>query len=153
HTELVTGRYVTGGVPPIAAFGSLLTLLGARALLRRFTRIDLTREQLLIVYSMVALGTFLAGAYAVRAFLPHLGSLQYGSRSQPDLAPFVPFLPSWLAPADTEAIRRYFEGTRSGAPPSVPWMFWLGPLAIWLGFWCALFGAGWCLMLLFRRQW
>jgi hypothetical protein len=150
HAELVTGRYVTGGVPPVAAFGALLTLLGLRALLRRFTRTDLTREQLLIVYSMVALGTFMAGAYAVRAFLPHVVTLQYWSRSRTELALFVPYVPSWFAPTDAEAVRRYFEGSLEG---KVPWALWLPPLAIWLMFWIALFGAAWCLMLLFRRQW
>lgn len=150
HAELVTGRYVTGGVPPVAAFGALLSLLCLRALLRRFTRTDLTREQLLTIYSMVALGTFLTGAYAVRAFLPHLVSLQYWSRSHSELAPFVQYVPSWFAPADAETIRRYFEGSQEGG---VPWALWLWPLACWLSFWIALFGAGWCLMLLFRRQW
>jgi hypothetical protein len=35
HAELVTGRYVAGGVPPIAAFGALLVLLCLRVPLRR----------------------------------------------------------------------------------------------------------------------
>src|SRR5437660_4760500 len=120
HAELVTGRYVTGGVPPIAAFGALLVLLCLRALLRRFTRADLSRDQLLIVYSMVALGTFLAGAYGVRAFLPHLVTLQYWSRSRAELAPFTAYLPPWLAPTDAEAVRQYFEGAGKGARHGVP---------------------------------
>jgi hypothetical protein len=149
NAELVTGRYVAGGVPPIAAFGALLILLGLRAPLRRIG-LDVTRDQLLIVYSMVALGTFLSGAYAVRAFLPHLVSLQYWGRSRPELARFAPYLPSWLAPSDAAAIRDYFRGNHGRG---VPWALWLGPLAAWLAFWCALFGAAGCLMLLFRRQW
>jgi hypothetical protein len=149
HAELVTGRYVAGGVPPIAAFGALLALLGLRVALRRF-HLDLTRDQLLIVYSMVALGTFLSGAYAVRAFLPHLISLQYWGRSQPELARLAPYIPAWLAPTDAEAIRDYFRGNHGRG---VPWALWLGPLAAWLAFWCALFGAAGCLMLLVRRQW
>ena len=28
YAELVTGRYITGGVPPVAAFGALIVLLG-----------------------------------------------------------------------------------------------------------------------------
>src|SRR5437763_7509780 len=122
HAELVTGRYVTGGVPPIAAFGALLVLLCLRALLRRFTRADLSRDQLLIVYSMVALGTFLAGAYAIRAFLPHLVSLQYWSRTQSELAPFAEYVPAWLAPRDAEAIRQYFEGNYGAGVPSALWL-------------------------------
>lgn len=145
HAELVTGRYVTGGVPPIAAFGALLTLLTLRALPRRFTGANLSREQLLLVYSMVALGTFLSGAYAVRAFLPHLVSLQYW-----EVGNLGQYLPSWLAPTDAGAVRRYFQGDHGRG---VPWGFWLHPLLIWLTFWLALFGAAWCLMLLLRRQW
>lgn len=149
HAELVTGRYVAGGVPPIAAFGALLFLLCLRIPLRRL-HLDFSRGQLLIVYSMVALGTFLAGAYAVRAFLPHLVSLQYWGRSQPDLAPFARYLPPWLAPSDAAAIHAYFRGNHGAG---VPWALWLRPLAAWMAFWCALFGAAGCLMLLFRRQW
>src|SRR5262245_24277912 len=44
YAELVTGRYITGGVPPIPAFGALLVLLGVRPLLRRVFRVDLSRE-------------------------------------------------------------------------------------------------------------
>jgi hypothetical protein len=150
HAELVTGRYITGGVPPVAAFGVLLMLLGVRGMLRRFTRLDLTRDQLLIVYAMVALGTFLAGAYGVRAFLPHLVSLQYWGRNDPTLGSLAAYLPPWFAPTDAEAIRAYFEG---GGERAVPWSVWLRPLAIWLSFWTAIFGALGCLMLLFRRQW
>src|SRR5262245_43431509 len=55
YAELVIGRYVTGGVPPIPAFSALLALLVLRAFLRRVFRLDLTREQLLIVYGMVTI--------------------------------------------------------------------------------------------------
>jgi hypothetical protein len=150
HAELVTGRYITGGVPPVAAFGVLLVLLAVRGILRRYTRLDLTRDQLLLVYAMVALGTFLAGAYGVRAFLPHLVSLQYWGRTNAALSPLAAYLPSWLTPTDEDAILRYFEG---GAERTVPWSVWLPPLTLWLAFWAAIFGAAWCLMLLFRRQW
>jgi hypothetical protein len=151
YAELVTGRYVTGGVPPIPAFGALIALVGLRPLLRRTLRVELSREQLLIVYSMVALGTFISGAYGIRAFLPHTVALQYWSGTKRALAPFVQYLPVWFAPADEAAIRDYFQGNygRGG----VPWALWLRPLAIWLTLWVALFVAAWCLMLLFRRQW
>jgi hypothetical protein len=145
HAELVTGRYVTGGVPPIAAFGALLAMLALRALLRRFTRLGLGRDQLLIVYSMVALGTFLSGAYGIRAFLPHLISAQYW-----EVGTLGQYLQPWLAPADAEAIRHYFQGNHG---QGVPWGLWLRPLLVWLTFWLAIFGAGWCLMLLVRRPW
>jgi hypothetical protein len=145
YAELVTGRYLTGGVPPVAAFAALLVLLGARTFLRRYTRHDLSREQLLIVYTMVALGTFLTDSYVIRAFLPHLVSVQFWK-----IAPFQQYIPSWFAPTDPEAIRQYFQGNHGRG---VPWALWLPPLLIWLPFWLALFGATWCLMLLFRRQW
>lgn len=150
YAELVTGRYITGGVPPVAAFGALVVLLGLRALLRRFFRVDLDREQVLVVYSMVALGTFVAGAYAIRAFLPHLVSLQYWSATKPALTPSLEYLPAWLFPTGKEELRQYFEGNYGRG---VPWGLWVRPLAIWLTFWVAMFGAGWSLLLLFRRQW
>jgi hypothetical protein len=92
----------------------------------------------------------LSGAYVVRAFLPHLVSLQYWSRTQPRLGEFVPYLPTWYAPREVQAIRDYFQGNRGYG---VPWALWLAPLLRWSLLFLALFVGTGSLMLLLRRQW
>lgn len=151
HTEIVTGRYLSSGVPPVLAFAGLLLFLGVRPLLRRIhPRLCPSRQQALLLYMMLTIGVWLAGPYGMRAFLPHLVTLQYWSTSNAALAPYVEELPEWYAPRDPEAARVYFEGSRDG---EVPWGIWLPVLLRWIPFMLALFGGAFCLMLLMRRQW
>jgi len=153
HVELVTGRYVAGGVPPIPAVAALLLLVAIRALLGRAWggRYRLQRGQILLAYSMVSLGVFMSGLYVVRAFLPHLVSIQYWqSRNNPALARWAVHVPDWYAPADAEALRGYFEGSRGAG---VPWQLWAVPLLRWTLLFVALFVVTLSLMALLRRQW
>jgi hypothetical protein len=150
-TEMVTGRYVASGVPPIPAFAGLLFLVALRPAMRRLhPALALDRQQVLIVYAMMTVAVVLAGLYVVRAFLPHLVSLQYWSARYSALATFRGLLPSWYAPADREVVRHYFEGSRG---EGVPWQAWLVPLLAWTPFFLALFVAAFSLVHLFRRQW
>jgi hypothetical protein len=151
HLEVPLGRFISSGVPPMPAFAGLLLVLALRPLLRRKApRLCPDGRQALLIYALLTVGVWLAGIFAVRPFLPHLVALQYGSQSNPALAPYVEHLPAWYAPRDAEAIRSYWEGSRDGA---VPWGAWLPVLLRWLPFFLALFGASLCLMLLLRRQW
>jgi hypothetical protein len=156
HIELRTGRYLSAGVPPILSVAALLLLVAARALLRKLpapasARLALDRRQILLTFSMVCVGVVLCGQYTVRAFLPHVVSIQYWrSRNNAALGRWVEFLPEWYAPSDAEALRRYFEGSQSGA---VPWGLWLAPLLRWSLFFIAVFVVAVSLMALFRRQW
>jgi len=151
YTELVTGRYVSSGVPPIPAFAVLL-LLGVvgPALARLSPRLALDRGQIFLVYAMMTVGVALAGAYLIRAFLPHLISLPYWSQHDPALVGLDRFLPKWFAPQDPEVIRLYFEGTHA---PRVPWAAWVRPLLLWSVFFSALYVGAFSLVLLFQRQW
>lgn len=156
YVELVTGRYVAAGVPPVPAIGALLLMVGARALAPRLPRavgrwLALDRRQILLVFSMVCLGTVLNGQYVVRAFLPHILSLQYWqSHGNSTLTRWTEYLPAWYAPADADAIKSYFEG---GARDGVPWHLWAAPLLRWLLFFVALYVVAVSLVALLRRQW
>lgn len=151
YTELMTGRYISSGVPPVAAFALLLLLVALRPLLGRWLPpLAPRRGEMLLAYAMMTIGVSLGGAYIVRAFLPHLVSLQYWSRQDPSLKGFDRFLPPWYAPRDAEAIRLYFEGSHS---PQVPWEVWARPLLWWSTFFLALFVATFCLVWLWHRRW
>ncbi|NLC58522.1 MAG: hypothetical protein GX774_16950 [Armatimonadetes bacterium] len=151
YTELITGRYLTSGVPPIPAFAAILLLVGLRPLLRRLhPRLALDGRQILLVFLILAVGIWLGGSYGVRAFLPHLVALQYWSESDRNLAPYVPYLPEWAVPHDPDLIRKYYEGSREGI---VPWGVWIPILLRWAPLFLALFVGPLCLLLLFRRQW
>lgn len=151
HSEIVTGRYITSGVPPVLAFATLLLVISVRPVLRRIhPRLELDNRQTLLLFIMMTVGIWLAGPYGVRAFLPHLMALTYWGQSQASLAPYADHLPDWYAPKDVEAARLYYEGSRYG---EVPWGIWVPLLLRWAPFFVAVFAGSLCLMLLLRRQW
>ena len=152
--ELVVGRYLSGGVPPIPAFALVVLLVAARPLLRRFgPRFRLDRRQILLIYMVMTVGVVLNGAYIMRAFLPHLTTLGYWQQERENLRPLAEYIPSWYAPTDAAALARYFNGSYGGLSKAVPWNLWLLPLLRWSGFFLAFFVASFSIVVLFRRQW
>jgi hypothetical protein len=151
YTEMVTGRYILQGVPPMPAIAALLCLSLLRPVLRRVApRLAPTHAQILLIYAMLTVSTILSGAYHIRAFLPHLVTLQYWGQKNSALAQYAPYLPVWYAPRDMEAIRHYYEGSRTGA---IPWGVWLTPLFWWSLFLGAIFIGIFSLISLIQRQW
>jgi hypothetical protein len=155
HVELVTGRYITSGVPPIPAVAALMILVPWAVVLRRlpqpFPRLALERRQILIIFAMLSITTVLNGQYLIRAFLPHLGILRYWpTHGSSTLIRWAEYWPDWYAPTDAEAWRQYFEGSRGAG---VPWHLWLVPLFRWMLFLVAVFILATSLVGLVRRQW
>lgn len=154
-TELVTGQYLSTSVPPLPAFGTLLTLSVLRPVLRRYApRLVPSRAQMLLIYSMMTIAVVLSGLYHVRAFLPHLVALQFWGREESPLASqlagYDKYLPSWFAPHDLEAIKWYYI---SSPDKSIPWRVWVVPLACWTLFFLGMFIGIFSFVTLVRRQW
>jgi len=151
RTEMVTGRYISSGVPPLPAFATVLFLSLLRPLLRRYLpRLAPTRAQILLIYIMLTVAVILNGAYHVRAFLPHLVAMQYWGREGGTLSEYARYLPFWYAPRDMQAIKEFYEGATNGA---IPWHVWLRPLAWWSLFFIAIFLGVFSLVTLVQRQW
>ncbi|NUQ01752.1 MAG: hypothetical protein HUU35_18055, partial [Armatimonadetes bacterium] len=151
-SELKTGRYIAGGVPPVSAFALLLLLLAARALLSRLgPRLALSRRQILLAYTMLCFGSPLAGCYFVRAWLPHLVALRYWEPKKPELTGLSEYLPGWAGPRGEDAVRFYYEGIHTAG--AVPWAEWLRPLLMWSIFIAAVAIGMYCLMALVQKQW
>jgi hypothetical protein len=151
YLEMVTGRYLDDGVPPLPAFAALLVLSLLHFALRRIApRRVPAHNQMLLVYAMVTTASLLMGAYHIRAFLPHLVAMQYWQKDNPAFTPLIRYLPHWYAPRDAEAIKHYYEGSRSGA---IPWGVWLTPLFWWSLFLIAIFLGAFSLMTLLQRRW
>ncbi len=152
YTEMVSGQYISNGVPPTSVFAALLLLCFARALLRRIApHLAPTRAQLLLIYSMLTVAVILSGLYHVRAFLPHLVAMQYWSKGNAPLGEYAKLLPDWYAPHNHQAIRDYYEGRAPGG--RIPWAIWLLPLGCWTLFFIAMFVGVFSLVVLAQRQW
>lgn len=150
HVEMVTGQYVSHGVPPLPAFAAVLVFSLLQPFLRRrYPRLAPSRGQILLIYAMLTVAVVLSGGYHVRAFLPHLTTLQYLGRNGGSFEEYARYLPAWYAPHDIQAIKDYFEGTRDG----VPWDLWWKPIFWWSLFFTAIFLGVYSLVTLIQRQW
>jgi hypothetical protein len=151
HTELVTGRYVTAGVPPLPAVAALLLLIALNPLLGRLhRRLSLSRAEILLIYGFLIVAVPLLGAYMVRAFLPHLTVLSYFATPENGFRNLWDYFPQWLTVPNHEILRQCFEASDDGR---VPWRFWLRPIALWMMFFVGLFLTVMCFLVIIRRQW
>jgi len=141
---------VSMSVPPVPALTGLVLLLILRALLGRLAGpLRLQRGELLVIYVFLCLSLALGSGGALRQLLPNVVALQYFATPENGWARFVDYLPPWLAPADEEVVRGFFEASEAG----VPWGAWLVPLAAWMLFVLLLFSALHFMAELFSDHW
>ena len=76
--ELVTGRYIASGIPPIPAVATLAALVALYPLGRLILgRYNLSRQELLVIYCLMTIAIPLCGTYGLRSILPRLTVMQY----------------------------------------------------------------------------
>jgi hypothetical protein len=134
--------------PPISPLGSLFLLtLVNMAIARRWR--GLSRRELLVVYAMVTVSVpLIAHGTLVWLFSISIGQYEHAHRIPAWSSVFSQYVPSWFCPSDPDAVDGFFRGQAS-----VPWGLWLRPAAAWGAFFCALYLANLCLLVVFRRQW
>jgi hypothetical protein len=109
------------------------------------------RSELVTIYIMMTLAN--ATPNLVHHWLPILVGPFYYATPENDWATLIhPYLPTWIAPNDSQAIRAFYEGS-SRAGTGIPWDIWLLPLICWLPLIVAVHVATICLMVILRRQW
>ncbi len=135
-------------------FFILTTLVGINAFLRRFLpRAALTQRELLVIYTMVAIGAGIAGQDFLPALVLTLGHVTWfasGSNGWADR--FGSLLPQKLIVTDKDALRGYYEGN-STLYTMEHLQAWAGPVGKWALFvvvmlWCMM-----CLNVLMRQGW
>ena len=111
HSELVTGRYVTQGIPPLPALIVLILGVALRPLARRAApRLVLSRAELLTVFVFLTVAVPITGAYGVRALLPHLTISRYRQAGENGFERINQMIPAWYGPTDAETVRQVYEG-------------------------------------------
>ncbi|NPV46385.1 MAG: hypothetical protein HPY69_05485 [Armatimonadetes bacterium] len=131
---------------------TLTVLVVANLAVRRLApRLALTRNELLVTFVMVNIGTSLA--ISLEYLVPILVyPFRYASPENHWEELIHPHLPSWLFVSDPEAVRQYYDGdavfeTRRAVAP------WLLPLGLWGAFTLTVLGVMLCLNALVRRRW
>ena len=149
--ELVTGRYVASGIPPIPAVTILALLVALTPLVKRLLpRLALRRREILIIYCMMMIAVPFAATYGIRPFLPRLTVLQYFATPENSFAEYARHLPPWFAPTEQQDIVDMYEGTESEA---TPWGVWVRPLGLWTLFFLALFVTALSMITIMHRHW
>ena len=148
---LVGGTMVAGPFPPLAACLEWGLLFGVTALLARVWKREalLTRPELLVVLAVWLAANMVAGRGMLHPLLTSLVGSGYYARGAAVTKALAENVPDWLAVKDKGAISHFFEGYGV----SVPWQFWLRPLATWSLFLLPFLVANLCLCALFERVW
>jgi hypothetical protein len=135
-------------------FFTLTVLVGGNAVFRRVhPAAALTQAELLLIYTMLAVATGIAG----QDFLSPLPSMTghaawFGNASNGWMDRFGAYLPAHLVITDRDALRGYYEGHSSLYLPE-HLRAWAGPVAWWSLFVLVLFWCMMCLNVLMRQGW
>ena len=150
QSEIVAlATQVSESIPAIPGLAALVLLLPLNALLKRIPGArPLSRAEILVIFLFVTLSSTMMGVGITQFLFALMGAAYY---FKTDGIPYSkPFLPTWLAPHDPEAMRQLYERNPAG---TVPWHLWLVPGAMWLLFFVALWVTLYCMMALFYRAW
>lgn len=132
---------------------SLLLVMGLNAPLKRFApRRALQQGELLTVYSLLSLGTAMAG---VDFISPLITVLAHGFRFATPANGWErlwPLTPTWLTVRDKAALQGFYEGHSSFYTPAAL-KAWIPPLLCWTLLLLALLWTMACLNTLLRAQW
>ncbi|MFB3881767.1 MAG: DUF6785 family protein [Armatimonadota bacterium] len=129
-----------------------LTLLN-RALRRLAPRVALNQAELLVLYSMLAVGSVIAGWSFVPLLLAWVLAPTLLATPENRYAELVdPLLPDWLVPKDESALRSLLSG-ESSLWQAGHLKAWAAPLAAWSLFLLCFIGAMACISVIVRQRW
>lgn len=160
YAELVVAKIQIGflQLPPVVV-GMLVLLLGAQAILGRFSkRLRLQPRELFTIYVMMLLASMVSSRGLLEKLIPVLVVPNYfASATNGWKRLFFGSIPRWAAPwnpagaAQQAVTARFYEGLRPGE--TIPWQLWIAPLIAWGVFVALILTAFLCLAALLRRQW
>lgn len=136
------------GIPAVAPV-VVLFVLAAVMSLPLFRRRGFTRNELLVIYSILLVGGPVASHSIMGWMLVKSIAYYYMARAHVIWqTAFLDQVPTWFAPTDMLAAEGFFEGRAQ-----VPWSLWWTPLGAWAFFTICLFIASLCVIALLQRQW
>ena len=158
HMEIV--RY-SGHPTTVSLFFNvvfiLLVLLPINELIKRIRQSwALTRQELLVVYVMLAIASTLVGHDLIQVLTPQLSHAhRFATSSNQWRDVFFQYLPDWLMVKDPVALKGAYEGTNSFWGLYQPQYYrpWLGPVLWWTMFISAMVLSLLCLNTILRKRW
>jgi len=133
---------------------SLFVLVWLNFLLRRYIpKLALSRNDLLVIYVMLAVGCSLNGTDVMQTLVYIVGTGFWYATPENEWAElFHRFLPNWLTISDKNILQGFFEGGGTFYRWDV-FRAWMVPIVFWCGFTFALVWTMLCINVLIRKQW
>lgn len=156
---LTMERVKSGPYPTIISlFANVIFVLAVLALLnglvRRISpRSALSTAEMLVIYTMTAVGASLAGLDFAPSLIQMMGHpYRFATPENAWAVNMIPSLPGWLTVSDPSVLKPFYEGS-SSLYENGHWLAWLKPLSFWLAFLFALFVVMMCINTIVRKQW
>ena len=132
----------------------LIILLNA-LLLRLCPRTALKGEELLTIYYMLCISSFIAGHDMIQVLIPQLGHAFQFVTPENEWKLFHRYLPGWLTVRDKSALEGLYEAQVRVYPSEYVRYLraWLPAMLIWSAFLTVLLLVMYCLNVVLRRQW
>ena len=122
-------------------------------LIRRFRPAwALQPSEILVVYTMLSLGTAIAGVDLITILVPTMSHLHRYAPLEGKYTEILNHLPAWLIVSDPTALESAYVGQES-VYKVANYLPWVRPILWWSAFTFALCAVMWGLNLLFRKQW
>ena len=150
----VQGTFIGGQhLPPGAVFVLMVMVLAVNPLLRALSpRLQFTRVELVVVYSMLLVSTLVPGHGSESVFIPvSVSPFYFDTPAAGWDRLFLQHAPEWMHPETGAAITSFYEGLPPGA--SVPWGAWVVPLLAWSVILLALYLLATFTTVLLHPQW
>lgn len=156
---IMTENVHSGPYPTIISlFANVVFILAVlviiNSLIRRvFKKPALTPAEMLLIYTMAAIGSSLAGLDMVPCLCMFLGHpWRFATPENKWATTFIPYLPKWLSVTDSSVLKPLYEG-QSSLYTNNHWAPWLIPVGIWVCFITVLVFVMMCINTLVRKQW
>jgi len=139
---------------PLNVLAILMLITFANLAIKKFLpRWALSQSELLVIYSMLAVSSVIAGWSFVSRVMGWIATPVYRATAEnrwSDL--FGRYLPVWLVPSDPTALQYFYEGRSSFWQPA-NLAAWIIPLLVWVLFLLAFMGVMACMSVIVRRRW
>jgi len=131
-----------------------LILWALNRLVHRFSpRHALNQAEMLLIYTMLGIGSALAGHDTISVLMQMLGHpYEFATAGNGWMNRFGEYLPKRILVSNLDVLKGYYSGA-STVYTKTNIMTWLGPVLIWSGFVLALMFVFMCVNVLVRAQW
>ncbi len=134
---------------PVGAFFAVFAVAAVNLAIKRlWPRAALRRQELTLLYVLLAASTVIASSGGVHFLVPTLTAAFYYATPENAWERFQGDIPTWFSPREMSVILPFYTGEAA-----VPWKAWVVPVVVWTGFLLTFYFGTLCICALLRRQW